>query len=203
LPISLVLGDEGDAARALVLRTRPLRMGIVEQTQAFTMGEIGIPTFELDDSLFREFLDRREDILAQSVPSKFRRLSSSLQAGLERDETVQQLRQRIVEDFERQVSPAKALQVARTETASLMNGVRDGMFELQGITQVEWVTSGDEHVREDHVTFGAHGPVPRGFDYLTLDGLTGPTNGVLRRPHDEGAPAGQVVNCRCVQIAVG
>ena len=97
-------------------------------------------------------------------------------------------------------TPSKTLQVARTETNTMLGNVRDEMFNLQGIELREWTTAADENVRQDHVTFGETAPQRADFNYLTTVGQS--DQGTLTHPHDFRGPAGQVINCRCVHVPV-
>ena len=68
---------------------------------------------------------------------------------------------------------------------------------IAGVELMDWVTAGDERVRETHVTLGNSGPRAEGFDWATLVGGGGP----LRFPHDPDAEdLALVVNCRCVLL---
>lgn len=200
LRLSAVLPDLDESGRNLKARTRPNRAASLDATYTFTLDDIGIPTFAIDDAALIRHFDLRERILAQSAPDTLRtRLFDSLQAGVQAGETVQQLRSRVAEVYDIAAGAPKTLMVARTETASFMNGIRDEMFGLQGITSAEWISAGDEHVRPNHVTFGSSGPKPRGFNYLTLVGSGG---GSLLYPGDSNAPAGEVISCRCLSTPV-
>ncbi len=199
LSLTAILPDPRESGRALKEKTRPNRAASLEASFQFTLEDIGIPTFAIDDAALMRFFDLRERIFAGSVPVTVREnLFSSLQAGIQAGETVQQLRSRIAEVYQIAAGTPKTLMIARTETGSFMNGVRDEMFGLQGLETLEWVTAGDEHVRATHVTYGASGPKPRGFDYLTLVGLG--SSGALRYPGDSNAPPGETINCRCLQV---
>lgn len=80
---------------------------------------------------------------------------------------------------------ARALAIARTESARAANAVRFEHMTANEITSHEWVDSGDDHVRESHAIDG---------EQVAIGGTF--SNG-LKYPHDESAPAGEVVNCRC------
>jgi hypothetical protein len=72
------------------------------------------------------------------------------------------------------------------------------MFRAQGFGKHEWVSAGDENVRDSHVTYGAAGPQDIGFNFMTLTG----GGGVLRHPGDVEAPVGETVNCRCLAVPI-
>lgn len=200
LNVGAVLGDPKKARDALKAKTRPVYATGVQETYDFTLDDVnGVPVFGIDDERIMQVLDVREKRLLDTVPSTVRKnLNRSLSEGVQAGETLAQLRVRVGEVFNVAASSAKSLQVARTEVAGLMNGVRDQMFEAQGFTKLEWVTAGDENVRESHVDFGSAGAQDRGFDYLTL--LSEKKSGTLRFPGDPSGPADEVINCRCLQI---
>lgn len=198
--INFVLGDLLGAQNALRSVTRPIYTAGLDQTFNFTESELGIPIFDIDDPLIIRFFDRRETKFVDNTPRTLRRnLENTIRQAIENGETIQQIRRRMSQVFDVSRSSAKALQVARTEMSGFMNGVRDEMFGLQGFTEEDWTTAGDENVRDDHVEFGNAGPQARGFNWLELVGKPG----TLRYPGDIEGPAGQVINCRCVKIPVG
>jgi hypothetical protein len=177
---------------------RKLYESELHATYDFTVKEIGgIAVFELDSPEIVAALDRREDLVVGSVPETLQNnLRVSLRKGLQEGETVQQLRTRVARTYDIAASSGKTLQVARTESAGFMNDARQAMFEAQGFEKVEWLTAGDEYVREHHVTFGSIGPVDMGHNYMEdVD-----DDGTLEYPNDPRGPAGEVVNCRCVHV---
>ena len=203
--IDAVLTPSADIANRLRLDTRPVLTGGLNMVFDFTVEELGgIATFEIDDPRLLQFFDEHQNRLAGTAPETIQNnLRTSMRAGLEAGETIQQLRDRVSQVFDISASSPKTLSVARTESASFMNGARDVMFEAQGFTEHEWITAGDEVVRDDHVIFGQSGPQMRGFNFMGLPGVAVPGPGRLRHPHDVDAPAGQVINCRCVSIPIG
>lgn len=203
--IDAVLAPGEDIANRLRLGTRPVLTGGLNSVFDFTVDELGgVATFEIDDPRLIQFFDEHQNRLAGTAPETIQNnLRITLRAGLEEGETIQQLRDRVSQVFDVSASSPKTLSVARTESASFMNGARDVMFEAQGFTEHEWITAGDEAVRPDHVLFGQSGPQQRGFNFMSLPGVAVPSPGRLRHPHDTEAPAGQVINCRCVSIPLG
>lgn len=84
----------------------------------------------------------------------------------------------------------RAMMIARTESAGAANTARVEQFKAAGVVQHEWVTAGDDLVRDGHQIDGEVTIVGESF-----------SNG-MRKPHDEGAPAGLVINCRCLTAPV-
>lgn len=87
---------------------------------------------------------------------------------------------------------SRALAIARTETGQAANGARFEHMVRNEIEQHEWISSNDDVVRDTHRAADEQGPVAIGQPFV---------NG-LRYPNDPGAPASEVVNCRCVAAAV-
>jgi len=94
---------------------------------------------------------------------------------------------------------ARALAIARTETAHASNGARYMQMQRSGVETHQWITSGDQRVR------GAPGTAPTDHSHYELDGrevALGETFArKLKFPSDPEADAGDVVNCRCITRA--
>jgi HK97 family phage portal protein len=199
LDLEAVLPDPAAIREQLKGVARPVYSRSLQQAYALTLEEIGIPTFEIDDERLMAFFDVRERRFLSTTPERLlKNLRNQLTEGLRLSETVQELRVRVARVFEISASSAKALAVARTETAGFVNGARDVMFRAQGFGKHEWVSAGDENVRDSHVTYGAAGPQDIGFNFMTLTG----GGGVLRHPGDVEAPVGETVNCRCLAVPI-
>lgn len=197
-----VLLDLKPSQNRLRAFTRATLLGAGEATFDFTVNELGGPqvvTVGYDDPRIQRVLELTERRLVGTSPETLQRnLRKSLSVGLQNGETLGQLRSRVAEQYDKFATASKTLQVARTETATMMNSVRESMFDIQGILEREWVTAGDENVRPDHVHFGGLGPQRESFNYLTSVGK----DGTLEYPSDLRGPADQVINCRCTHIAV-
>lgn len=164
----------------------------------------GVPIFELDDPAITRAFQIRERRLVGTAPRTIQRnLRRSLAQGLRQGDTLNELRLRVNQTYTVTQSPAKTLQVARTETAGFMNDAREEMFKLQGVEQMRWITAGDENVRQSHVFLGSLSEEPIGFNYSSAKGFPGDTSGTLEFPGDARGPASEVINCRCVKIATG
>lgn len=163
-----------------------------------TIQEIGgVASISLTDPRFTKALNARVDKLIGTAPQTLQTaLRKSLIEGINGGETVQQLRARVAAVYDISAASAKALMVARTESAGMMNDVRAEVFSAAGFKKTEWTTAGDEHVRADHAVFGSLGPQDIGHNYMEDVGKAG----TLTRPSDPEGPADEVINCRCVQI---
>ena len=84
----------------------------------------------------------------------------------------------------------RAAMVARTETASAANAARFEQWSAAGIAQHEWLSAGDEIVRDSHQIDGEVVVLGERF-----------SNG-MRYPGEPGQPAENVINCRCALAPV-
>jgi phage portal protein BeeE len=197
---SAFLEDVNVSKNNLKKLVRPLYTDNLETTYEFTLDDLGgIPVFTIDDSRIVEYFEAREKTFVNATPETLRRNTlKSLAAGLTNGETLGQLRLRVAQAYDVSASSAKASQIARTETANFMNGVRDVMFDAQGVEQESWSNAQDEKVRESHVLYGEAEPQERGFNYLDLSNKVG---GILAYPGDTRCTlAGEVINCRCIKV---
>ena len=86
---------------------------------------------------------------------------------------------------------ARAMAIARTESAKAANGARYVQMQESGVQKSEWVSAGDDVVRHSHVS--VNGQV-RNLGKTFSNGLL--------YPLDPNGPAGEVVNCRCAARTV-
>jgi hypothetical protein len=92
-------------------------------------------------------------------------------------------------------SEMRADTIARTETVAAYNaGDYAGAKALGefGPVEKQWLAANDRRTRPSHVA--ADGQVVAFDQSFKVGGVE------MDRPHDPGAPAGEVVNCRCVMI---
>ena len=190
----------GDAQSTLKDRVLPIATGALEAIYDFTLQDLGgVATFHIDDPTIQAYLNRRMRVLLDSAPQTLlQNLSAAIREGVQAGETVQQLRKRIAAVFDIASSSAKALTVARTESAALLDGVRDQMFGLAGVVEEQWASAGDEVVRATHVQYDEAGPQPREANYLDISGRSG---GTLAHPHDLRCTLlDELINCRCLKV---
>lgn len=100
--------------------------------------------------------------------------------------------------FNQWATKGKVQVISRTETGGANAQARNLIFRDNDVQESEWLTAEDELVRDNHVIYGDADPQPIGFNYATLAGEAYK----LQYPHDPDAPAGEVVNCRCVSVPV-
>lgn len=197
LDLTGALPDPDEAYAALHQLSLPIHYSALEAVWQLTEEEIGIPTFDMGDDRIVRYFDQREKAFVQTtVGTLIKRVRAAIESGVQNDETIQEIRLRISSALDIEAGASRTLLVARTETAGFMNGVRQEMFAGEGFEELDWITAGDKNVRDTHVIFGTSGSKPRGFNYLTLVGEAGS----LTFPGDNGAPASEVCNCRCLLV---
>jgi SPP1 gp7 family putative phage head morphogenesis protein len=86
---------------------------------------------------------------------------------------------------------ARAQLIAITEVNGAFNNGREQSMKKQGIEKIEWLTAGDEDVRDSHKK--NNGLIRKRGDKFP-NGLT--------HPHQTGAEAKEVLNCRCAAAPV-
>lgn len=158
--------------------------------------ELGTLDFGVNDPRFVEFL-RRKIVKAKSIVETMHgALKAEVQAFLDGAETIQDLADRIEHQFG--VTSTRAITIARTEAGQTVNGSRFMGMVAEGVTTKLWSTSEDEKVRPTHVKLGTVDPVPVDHDWA--DDIH--CSGKLLYPGDMRAPGKEVINCRCVALAL-
>jgi uncharacterized protein with gpF-like domain len=106
---------------------------------------------------------------------------------------VSEIAKRIRDDaFGGTITATRAQTIARTETVGALNEGEHLAAVESGVMQSKrWLSQRDGRVRDDHAADNAGGWIPISARY--------PNTGLLF-PHEPGAPADQVVNCRCSQL---
>jgi hypothetical protein len=94
--------------------------------------------------------------------------------------------------FSERATQARALRIARTETAQTANGLEFESEKIAGVKEHQWLASRDMHVRESHLANMALGPYP----------ITATFPNGCRYPGDLSALPEETVNCRCSLIPV-
>lgn len=113
-----------------------------------------------------------------------RGIANAIAAGLENGDSIEMLADRVRGVFN--ASTSRSVTIARTETSGAVNGGSAIYYEQSGVKKKEWITAGDELVRETH----------RKIDGEQVDPTKRFSNG-LAFPGDPGGEAEDVINCRC------
>lgn len=115
-------------------------------------------------------------------------LRESLLEGLKAGESPQQLATRVRHVMD--VSLGRSMMIAQTEVGFAFSDGRDVGMEQAGVEYTEWLTARDARVRESHQIDGQVRRIGEKFS----NGLT--------RPLEPGAPAEEVIRCRCAALPV-
>ena len=114
------------------------------------------------------------------------RLESTISEGISNGENLSDLKDRVRETLNDSVRHART--VARTEVATATSIARSDMFRRNGVKSLEWLSAGDDNVRESHQIDGS----------VAKDGK--PFSNGLLYPNDPSGPPEETVNCRCVAM---
>lgn len=122
-------------------------------------------------------------------------VATHLREGLDAGEGLNELSSRIAADLGS--SRARALSIARTQTAGAVGTGRHEGLKAAGLELKSWVDSHDDDVRDAHKQANkdyANGiPIDQPF-------VVGGEN--LMYPADPAGSAGNIINCRCCEIAI-
>ena len=115
-------------------------------------------------------------------------ITQAVDEGMTTSETAKLIKESVGDVFE--IRTNQAMTIARTETGKIQSGLRFDVYRDEGIEYQTWITANDENVRASHqendgVTRRMGTPFPNGLSY----------------PQENGAPAEEVINCRCVAVA--
>jgi HK97 family phage portal protein len=160
--------------------------------------ELGRPVWSVSDPRVQVILKNKANKVTNITHEFWLTLQDSIKQGLEVNETVTEISDRIKQQFNKAASHSRTLTIARTETAQCASEVRNANLKYEGVKKHEWVTAGDEHVRDDHKELGRLDPVQLDHNYMNDLGKPG----TLKFPSDMEGPADQVINCRCVEIPI-
>jgi hypothetical protein len=154
-----------------------VRIGILGRTSPQILAAINRRVTKLSGSVTETTLQQIRDVIAQA------RID-----GVGVSELATRIRSQVFADT---ITTARATTIARTETVGALNegamlkAKQGGVFRSK-----QWVSQRDGRVRDTHRAAEAAGWIP--IESLYSNGLD--------YPHAPGAPAAEVVNCRCSQM---
>jgi len=143
--------------------------------------DLGI-SFDLTSPHIAEFFKVRENLLSNTSDDIFKDIAGILREGIDNGESIVELSQRITDKYE-QFGKSRSMTIARTEVNTANNFGHLESMRQANIEKKEWVTAGDELVRDSHIQNQDDGCIGR-------DGTFSGTG--------EQAPG--EINCRCVVI---
>jgi len=121
-------------------------------------------------------------------------VANQLRKGLDAGEGLNELSKRISNTLGS--NRARALSIARTQTAGAVETGRFAGMQEAGIEKKTWLTSRDNEVRDSHLTAES-----RYADGIALDVPFQVGSDFLMYPGDPNDSAGNIINCRCLMLA--
>ena len=158
--------------------------------------------WKVTDSAVEAYLDLRRQFLDGINKLTFKNVldnvNETVANGMTNNWTPQELTREIKKDITDIYETRKghAAMIARTEIGAVSGATRFDAMKENGVEYLEWVTAGDEKVRDSHDEI--NGETIETGDTFELAG------GNLHYPCDfsTGADPSEVINCRCVVIPV-
>lgn len=123
-----------------------------------------------------------------------KKVAETLHEGLGKGENLTQLTERI--KIQLGSNRARALRIARTQTGGAVNTGRHEGLKASGVELKSWLTAKDENVRTAHRQ--AEADSVEGIPINTPFNVGGE---LLMYPGDPAGSPGNIINCRCMQIA--
>lgn len=117
-------------------------------------------------------------------------ISAGVEAHLTVQEMAKELKKGIFDIYQMRISNSQT--IARTETAIISSSTRQQVFKVEGIKQHEWLSAHDDKTRETHLE--EDGNIVDLGDPFPVTGL--------QYPSDPSGEPEEVINCRCVALAV-
>jgi HK97 family phage portal protein len=160
--------------------------------------EIGpLVNWGVSDDMIQEFVDARAEglkaINTTTINMYRDKISDAIADGYKNTFTPQQFAKAVKEAISDtgEIRKNQARTIARTETGIISSTARQEAFEDEGIKYKQWVTAGDEKVRESHVE--ENGNIVDVDEEFPVTGLMHPCD-------PDGEPE-EVICCRCVEVS--
>lgn len=147
--------------------------------------------FQLSNPRVQSIIRARAANMVQHVTETTQAsIRSTVELGRSQGLGVREIAQAIEDATFGEITKARAVTIARTETVGAMNAGEYQAAVQSGVMRSKtWVSQKDERVRDTH----------QALDEVTVDLGAAFANGLLY-PHAPGAPAREVVNCRCTLL---
>ena len=160
------------------------------------------PSFELYNRAFDKWikangLKKAKEINTTTYEKLMKELEAELAEGIEAGESMDDLAARImtaVEGVYENMTEARAMMIARTESANSVNFGQFTVYEEEGVEKKEWLATPDSDTRDAHAA--ANGQIVGINEKFNVDGEE------LDYPGDPSGEAGNVINCRCTILPV-
>ena len=136
----------------------------------------------------------RENRLRNAGTLIWERVRKDLQTAVDEGRPNSELAAAVRASFQG-IDDTRAMAIAQTETTVVYETGRDMVFREAGVQWTQWLHSGLlDHARLSHQA--AHEQIREMDEPFDIGGV------LMRYPGDPEAPADEVINCRCVRIAV-
>ena len=192
VPETFTLFDMNNADLKISTVTKPTYKKAVGRAGSSLVAEAGLGiAFSVNDPRVTALLLTLQKKIKTINLTLEKQLRETLSAGMQNQETISQLRDRVSHTFD--VSLGRSRVIARTEVGAAYNGGRFEAMKQAGIERHEWLASHDDDVRESHADEDNSPPVKIGDPF--------PVTG-LRYPQEPGGPPEEVINCRCSIVPV-
>jgi len=149
-----------------------------------------------DDMIEAYVLNRAEGLRAintTTIKMYREKISEAIADGYQNTFTPQQFAKAVKEAISDtgEIRKNQARTIARTETGIISSEARADAFKEEGIEKKQWVSAGDEKVRETHAEENGNVvDIDEDFPETGLD-----------HPCDPDGAADEIINCRCTMIA--
>ena len=171
---------------ALRLRWARAFEDLIRQTMAEASAQVA-PAVKLSPHLVTERVNKLAGGVTQTT---YDRISAIVDQGRAEGWPMRQIAEQIDAQVFQAEAPERSVTIARTETIGAQNAGAFAAARASGVIGAkEWLTQGDDRVRDTHAAIdGQRIPMDQPFD-----------NG-LQYPGDQSGPASEVVNCRCTLL---
>jgi SPP1 gp7 family putative phage head morphogenesis protein len=176
----------------------------LKRQRAKLLEELGVAgvQWNVTDPLIDQYVRLRRKDLKEINNLTFKKVekkvADAVAEAVKENQTVNELA-RNIKEYIRDVEVTRKNQsktIARTETGIISSNSRYNAFKSAGIEYHQWVNAEDERVRMNH----QNDPVGDGGVVRKVGELFPKTH--LHHPQDSAGEPGEIINCRCVALAV-
>lgn len=162
--------------------------------------EIGQPDnpWRMPPQAVTDYIAERDNKLSGVGDTAFKQLQTSLQEGIEKGETMDDLEDRVRSVFNN-LQRYESRRIATTETAAAYGVARNKGMVAAGITHKSWLSNHGPHVRPAHRAAEFQYGAPSKAIPINEPFIVGGER--LMHPGDPAGSAGNVINCHCIQLA--
>lgn len=195
-----VMFDLAAFSVSMVENTAAAQRSTIDQAVMQFADEIGATDpWQIEDPRVFTFLNKRESRIRDASRRIWEDIKAVVEAGLRDGDSNATIASRVRVAFNG-ITRDRAETIANTEVSAAYGFARHESMQGLGIEQKEWLSSGLDTVRDSHrVADGQRVGIDEPFIIPMKDG----GSEEMMYPGDEAGSAENVINCKCVQIAVG